>query len=215
MADSKISQLPDALLPLDTDLLTLARGVTNVKMLWSTLLTGVAFSKIESKVATGADVSNFDFQSIPNSYSHLLLIAQLRTDVADTNDGGVLRFNNVSTAIYSAVVVSALNGSITTGDNHSNNMRAFAASGNTAPAGSVAYNFGLIPYYANTNWHKSAICLGGDMRAADPGAPPVGLFWTANFGRWPDTSAINRVTLIPNNGNVFKQNCRADLWGIK
>ena len=77
MADSKISALAAATSLASTDEFVIATGGATKKVTHTTLLTSLRTVLI-SDTTLGADTANFDITSIPATYKHLLVLANLR-----------------------------------------------------------------------------------------------------------------------------------------
>lgn len=141
-----------------------------------------------------SDTATFDFTSIPGSFQSLELICSLRsTHNADVNNS--LRFNNDSSNNYQwqSLFVSGtvVGGSRDTSDPQIN---ASFSPGTNSAAGSATSLRILIPDYANTTFHKRAFVF-----AVYTGTSAITM--QNLYGYWNQTTAIDRVTLLPSSGN--------------
>ena len=211
MADAKISALSEGTSPQDTDLFGLARGAGNVKLLWSALKLGMPFTLIASQLrATDGGV---DFTSIPQTYSHLLLISVARSNYAG-GQWDILRwrFNNDSATNYYGTNAQSKGGTVV----------GFATSGRTAAPGPVitsntetvgraGYGFTLIPFYTNTNFQKVCLSISGfSYLEASANVGEMDFI----VGNWTSTSAITRVTNTYELGTALMTGSHVKLYGI-
>jgi len=157
-----------------------------------------------------AAAANFDFTNIPQTYKHLLGIANLRGDTAATTVGQHLRLNNVSSANYYDERVAATAATPGAGENLA---ATFAYLGATAAATATANLTGkvfiLIPDYQETVRMPGGIYLSFYQIALTSGnvAIVAGGF-TLNVA-----GAINRITLTPSAGN-WDIGSRLTLYGL-
>jgi hypothetical protein len=166
-----------------------------------------SFTLIEDQLLGSA--ATFDFLSIPGTYTHLRLIWQARA----TNSAAVtvgMRFNNDTGTNYDNQIFAA-NGSSIAGNalagSTSNRVGTAAGTG----SGTSRTGWGTIDIinYAATTWFKTYRAAGG--RSEDTaGEQHLG----DASGTWRSTSAITRVTLIPDAGSTFEIGSRATLYGL-
>lgn len=159
-----------------------------------------------SRTTLGA-AGNFDISGISGSYDHLILRAQLRGDVAATNDNVVMFFNNDTT--------------------EGNYLRAVAYWGSTSgsglattmfacPAGnSQANDFGQVEIhiynYADTSQTKNYMARSSMRWDATT------FYLYINHGNWGNTAAITRITLQPDGyaTNKFAIGSFLQIVGVK
>lgn len=142
----------------------------------------------------------------PTDKTHLLIMHQMRSnDASFSKDLISLRFNSDSGANYRTQEFWGTASAASSLLNTSNNMRAGYAASSLSPAGEAGSGVIFIPFYRQTDWNKSAVCLTG-IRSAS-GAPDT-LFSFANWGVWLSAAAITVINLLPNNGSLWAQNSR-------
>lgn len=167
-----------------------------------------SFESIATVTVGSGGAANFDFTSIPSTYTHLQLRGIVRCDVAGSGlSNTTYRFNSDTGSNYAYHNLSGDGSSASAG----------AASTQTAitdtntPQLSVTSNiFGVaiidILDYANTNKYKTVrILSGADLN----GSGRTNL----TSGLWMSTSAITSITVNPG-GNAVQYTSFA-LYGIK
>lgn len=172
---------------------------------------GDAVDLIASNVLTGTATS-LNFASLPSSYNHLLVVAQLRFDAAASNYG-FLRFNNDSGVNYddeggrfldAGAVEAAVTAAAAT------SARYGLVPGTNTPAGYTTALHLLIYNYSRTTFYRS---FNADYHWIGDAAPNRvrGFF----AGTWKDTTTvINRVEIFPPSSN-FIAGSGAWVYGIQ
>lgn len=163
--------------------------------------------KLISKVTVGAGgAANIEFTSIPGTYTDLHLLFSGRCD-----SGGALgrtiytTFNN-STSNYTFRLIEGAGSSVS------------SASGSTREGGivpgpvatsSVFSNISIyVPNYASSNNKSYSSDSVMENNATS-------IYNTLVAGLWSDSSAINAIKLVTDNGSNFVQYSTARLYGIK
>jgi hypothetical protein len=146
------------------------------------------------------DTANFDFTSIPGTYTHLFIVTLTRSD----NGGGsfdfiLMRFNNDSGTNYDY----ANSAGSSTG---ASSAQMGVTTGATATSGAPGTLNIMIPNYTGTTFWKQADGFGGDAR----GVTNSGL----SAGTWKNTAAITRITIFPSSGTHWVAGSRATLYGL-
>lgn len=163
-------------------------------------------------VTLGADAASIDFQSIADSYAHLLIVGTVRTTEAAIQSSLLVRLNNDSGANYSCAYFYVLAGGATgvgAASQTATSITAALVSGGTATAGNAAALRIMLPAYAGTTFRKSLRCESEYSR--DDGAnDPVTTF---GGGTWRSTAAVSRVTVLPG-ANDFLAGSRLSLYGL-
>lgn len=165
---------------------------------------------IDSSVLGSADV--FDFNNIPGTYSHLLLILQLRTTA---NSGATPRMtlNGDSGANYYRTKTTTTNatvsGSTGTGESDAS-ITATSLPGATDTAGRAGLVCVDIINYTGTTFHKEWFSR---LHSAPSNSAAVNAVGVAG-GTWADTSAITRIQVNPSSGSTFETGSAAWLYGI-
>ena len=160
----------------------------------------------------GASAVSFDVTSIPSSYDHLLIVASLRTDIANTLAINKLNFNGDTGSNYSDTQLQAATATVTSGQNLAG--RTYMRVGQVSGASLLANSFGVlkiwIPNYANTTGNKQAIV----QTAVENNEGTVD-YWnlTHNALMWDSTAAITDIEISePNVG--MAQYSTFTLYGI-
>jgi hypothetical protein len=167
---------------------------------------------IENIIADGTDTT-IDFQNIPQTYTHLLLIGQVRFAGAVVQANLEIRFNDDSGASY--------NDQQTLGEN----VTASAASATGAnegalgevPGGSgIANHAGAfqsyVPNYRGTTFFKNWL----GMSISIPNVTVAAFSMRHAGGQWDNTDAIERITVLSTtgaSGNILAGS-QISLYGI-
>jgi hypothetical protein len=146
-------------------------------------------------------------EMISQDYDHLEIWLLARSDRAATSDDVKVYFNNdLADANYAYDRHSGGNEHSTGGDT---NAKTAIITGNTGVANAYGIVRIFVPNYAEVGKrkisHGESVCESGDryIRIND-------------FGRrWNNTTAINRIRIIPNSGTNFKTGSRVQVFGIK
>lgn len=157
--------------------------------------------------------ATMDFQSIPTTFKHLIIMGSARSTVAATVDSITLRLNNDGGANYDALRANIRhNAVLATAENLAATFM-FAAQipGNTAPANNFAGFFVYIADYLDTNKFKDAVYSSSIMTGTTTGL----IFVASGSGIWKNTAAVNRVTLGSETGPNFLADTRASLYGLR
>ena len=162
------------------------------------------YKLIASSTVGSGGVASIDFSSIPSTYTDLLVLASARsTRNSDTIDDLAIRFND-STSNYTGRRLYG-NGSSAVSDTQTD-IRGFAVANNST-ASTFSNNIFYIPNYRSSN-NKSASIDGANENNASTA------FNGLVAGLWSDSSAITKITLLANNGNLMEHSTFY-LYGIK
>jgi hypothetical protein len=158
---------------------------------------------ISSATVGSGGAASIEFTSIPATYTDLIVLTSTRsTRNSDTIDDLVIRFND-STSSYSC---RRLMGTGATVANDTQlDIRGFAVADNST-AGVFSNNNYYIPNYASSNYKFISIEGVNENNAATA-------FGGIVAGLWSNTSAITKITLLANNGNLM-QYSTATLYGV-
>jgi hypothetical protein len=120
---------------------------------------------IAAQTVSESNLVQFDFNSIPQTYTDLYLVASLRAATAETFTGIWGRFNNAAVANSYSTVRMRMDNTTRLTDRSSGSNGDFAYFNFTAPsANATANTFGVltmyIPNYSNTTTNKSVITEG-------------------------------------------------------
>ncbi len=173
-------------------------------------LTG-AYTELETITADGSSAV-IDFQSIPQTSKHLVLIGQGRMEGAILEADLQIRFNNDSGANYNDqqtkgenVTASAVS---SVGANEGELGQIPAASASAGFASSIYFN---IPNYTGSFFKQ---WLG--MSIHMPNNTPSNFSMRHIGGVWEDTNPITRITLLSTTGSSgnFSNGSRYTLYGL-
>ena len=173
-----------------------------------------AFTVIDHTEIASGGAASWSVSSIPSSYDHLLLKMSVRTDNASSHWESLnLTFNNDTTAAhYSWTDISAVGPSTlasSRGTSQGNYRRTFAVlDGGTANA--YASNSVWIPHYTSSNYKQLMSDSAEDQNATAASS------WLLDLGAglWQSTATVDRIDIVPNSGNNFKQHSTFTLYGI-
>lgn len=158
---------------------------------------------ISELTPTGTSAS---FTSIPATYKSLWLEWVARTDAAATSENIKVYFNNDTTDTnYYREETQGMDTSSSSGEADTSYCGAVAAA--NAAASDPGIGYAEIPYYAATTFHKMALFMSGERRAAAQQTVRI------NSVNWEDTSAINRVDILTAGGN-FVSGTTFRLYGV-
>jgi len=161
------------------------------------------YDLIGKATATGSSPTLL-VSNIPNTYTHLYLIANLRS--GDSRTGGQsasMYFNNVTTSSYAKIGFSS-NASYVQA-NAVNIELSCAMNGNTS--GSFWQNEALIAQYKNTGMFKNVWIRSGTY---DTGGNDVAL----QYGHWRSTDAINSVYITEPSNINWVAGSQVSVYGI-
>lgn len=169
-----------------------------------------AMQLISSSVLGSA--GTFDFDSIPGTYNHLLLVMQLRT-TANSGASPRMTLNADGGANYHRSKMTNTNatvsGTSTSGETDAS-LTATALPGATDTAGRAGLVIVDLPNYAGTTFHKEWMSRLHSSVSAVAAGQIVGVAG----GTWADTSAITRIQIQPSSGSTFVTGSGAWLYGI-
>ena len=175
---------------------------------------GIGSYKIEDD-EIGAGGGSIDWDNIPQTYTHLMILFQAKDDdtVALTVEAE-LRFNNDNGGNYDYFETDIDISSASSYAGASAQSVLLAGRVFTDHADNPNSEFGTsriyIPFYAGTNIYKN-IQVEWTQMANGAAAPSAG----HNYGVWKDTSAISRIQIAGDTFGDFVQYSRFTLYGIK
>lgn len=168
------------------------------------------FELIASTTVGAGGASTIDFTSIPSTYTDLVIKSSIRADNAAPQHPIQIRFNNNSTiADYDDLILFG-NGSAadSIGNAGAPGIYWHYGNGDTATANAFASCEVYIPNYAGSNNKVASIETVTETNA-------TAVVTIISNGLWLNSSAINRITLVPNASALFKQYTTSYLYGIK
>ena len=162
---------------------------------------------IASSTASAGAVTSFDFTSIPNTYTDLILKLSIRGSNSDQYISLLMRFNG-ATSGYST---RRLDGDGSTASAAGNSGLTYLYTGNPSANGNTANTFGNVEFYI-PNYAGSYEKAYSEDSVGENNATLA--FTQIIAGRSTGTSAINQITVYNEYGN-FMQYSSAYLYGIK
>lgn len=160
------------------------------------------YSKIATVTVGSGGVSSIDFLAIPQNYTDLVIKFSLRSNRASVVDSVLIRYNyNTSSYTGRSLVGNGASGS-------SDTATGLVINGDSATASTFGNGEVYIPNYAG-NTYKSR---SGDG-VQETNATTAYMNFSAHL--WSNSSPINSITLVPENGTLFNQYSTATLYGIK
>jgi len=156
------------------------------------------YEKIATTTVSGSSTSTVTLDSIPGTYTDLVLISNWSNSSSSTDT--VIRFNNTAGTSYSSTTLTGTGSSALS--NTYNNVAGVYISYNTGT--SQRYGITQIQNYSNTTTFKTFFNRGNS----------AGIDVQAVVGLFRSTSAITRVDLV-NNAGVFNAGSTFTLYGIK
>lgn len=179
---------------------------------WTDVAIAPSLQTITPRTLINSPVSSQSIPNIPAYFKNLLLILEMRTDVAATSDNILLRFNSDTTANYdyeyfvvSGTTVTAVEALAATSI-----LLPFSAAGSTGSAGN-GYAAIWIYNYTSTSMRRDVDIRCGvtanttttNIKKGDCSA-----FWRNA------ANAINSITFLPQNGTNFAANSAYTLYGV-
>ena len=172
-------------------------------------LGSVGLTLIEDKNLTTGAAASFDFQNIPNTYSHLKIELVGRSTYNGAYMNFFMKFNNDAGNKYIGMLQygSGRAEQYTAG---SPNTCGYANAATSTANYFDSYEI-TIPNYASTHHYPTWQCRGSQFLAAS-----AGNMWIYDaMGKYLDLSGISRITLYPGLGSSWAQWSRATLYGMK
>lgn len=169
----------------------------------------LAYESIATATVGGGGSSTVTFSSIPSTYTHLQLRCIARQTGA-VNLGNIkIRLNNDSGGNYRTHIILGDGSTLVSFDYGSGNDGIYLnyMPGANAASGILGTAMLDILDYTNTNKNTVMRFLQGEDRN---GAGTI----TFNSGLWLNTNAVNRIDLVPTQGNLAQYSHFA-LYGIK
>lgn len=167
------------------------------------------YTLINSVTVGAGGASSIAFSSIPSTYTDLYLEVSLRGAVAGTWADNLIKFNS-STSNFTNKYIYGNGATANPGSNAYSGSGGYfgGAPGSTNTANTFSNGGIYIPNYAGSNYKSYS-----SDNAAEANVTTAYLHLIA--GLWSDTSAINSITLVTDNGTNYAQYTTAYLYGIK
>ena len=167
------------------------------------------YSLISSNVLSSS-AGSVSFNSIPATFTDLILRYSNKTDYADERILGAIRFNNDSANNYSNTYLNKVDNTVVSG-RFSNISFSYDIESPSATATANTFGSGEIyipSYLVATNKPFSDISFGEINTALDHQ-----IYALANL--WRNTAAITSITAFPGGGASFVSGSSFYLYGIK
>lgn len=161
---------------------------------------------INTQTIGAGGASSIDFNSIPQTYTDLLIVISARTAAAQNADNCKVTINGVTTN-------QSLRRLYGQGTGQASDALSYITIGNINGNSATASTFGnaqvLIPNYASTTVNKAFSSDGvSENNAANS-------YQAINAGLWSSTAAITSLSLTTETGSNFQQYSTASLYGVK
>lgn len=168
------------------------------------------YQLIASSTAGSGGVANFDFTSIPSDFTNLNLVLSLRASSGGGNWTGTRIQLNGSTSSYDTRILY--------GDGSGGSAVSFPSAAvdyvggwnNTNNTTSNSFSSHSVYFLNYTSSNYKSISTDSAIETMATSA-----LMSFVAGLWSNTSAINQITIIPNEGGTFLQYSSAYLYGIK
>lgn len=162
-----------------------------------------AISKIAEQVFPVDTAANADFQNIPQTFRHLLIVFKIGTSA---NGASSIILNNDNGANYDRQLLQGAAAAAAAAETLG------AAGGNFPTPGAAtegATGKILIAFYADATLRKQISSLTGYSQGNTTGLTQA----RADTTHWRNTAAINRVTIVPA-GGTFRAGSIVSLYGL-
>lgn len=166
---------------------------------------------IAPEVILSAPVASVTFSGIPQTFRHLKLVVQGRTDAAAEADAILIRFNGDTGASYDVQRITANNATLSGVGATAQTSIPISADGANARANNFVASTVDIFGYRRTDaekWVHTYTTNFGDVSAAGD------MSITLRSGRWRNTTAISSITLLPLTGTNLVSGCHFQLYGM-
>lgn len=163
---------------------------------------------IASATVGSGGAATIDFASIPQTYTDLTLVVSARAELATTTAPLVLRFNGLTTGIYS---IRQIRGSGAAASSNQSSNNSYFDGGDCVPGSSSTSNtfaniIYWIPNYTNTADNKTIL-----LEAVGEGNIASTVYQVFSTGRIASNLAVSSIA-ISTSGNLA-QNSTAYLYG--
>jgi hypothetical protein len=176
---------------------------------------GAVPTLISKQTVTGSPTAAIQFNSIPSTYSHLMLNIVARSSLVGTVLNTLMQFGSGGVIDTGTNYDSELFYSSGTSTNATENLAstyAFAGviPGTTAPANSAGHSSILIFNYANTTFSKNVSTINGVLWGTTTGLHQYEQVATV----WRSSAAIDTIKLFPDSSTNFLVGTIIELVGI-
>jgi len=161
------------------------------------------FTKIASISTYG--VASYEFTSIPATYTDLMIMTSIRTNLSDTHEGLELEFNSTNANRTDRRIYA----NITTAYTDTGSVM---YAGRASAANNTANCFGsTLTYITNYTTTKVKMSHGFGGSQSNSTSKLMDIMVNA----WNDTATITSIKIKPDSGGTIQQYSTADLYGIK
>lgn len=164
---------------------------------------------IAQTILTSA-TAQIDFSGIAADWMHLLLVWHARSSAASPEVGMDMQFNGLTTSIYDTQTFLGSAASESASESlAANNIAVGSIPASTASASRFGPGYVILPHYANSVHHKTALSFTGWIYGVGTGDAQVGM----RYGHFRNVDPITQVTLFPSVGSFAIDTC-ATLYGM-
>jgi hypothetical protein len=175
---------------------------------------GTTYEPVAAYTVAGSNQASYTFNSVPATYTDLVLIFTGSQDGTYSGRNLYLQFNGDTGTNYSSVQMLADGGGGAYSGGDSNQVGCYGplinSTGTTTGPSVATLN---IQNYSNTSTYKTITCHGGSASVYSSGVN-VGVYTGFNVATWRSTAAINSVKVNVFNGS-FTVGSTVALYGIK
>lgn len=141
--------------------------------------------------------------TLPQTYTDLILVMEVKSSYNSTVDGGCIRFNGDTGSNYSITRLAGSGSSATSDRQSSATTPIVRIAGNTGSASTpVIYH---IMSYSSSSVYKTGLVTSSESQS----------LITKGVLLWRSTSAITSILVFPENGPNFNSGSTFALYGIK
>lgn len=169
----------------------------------------VTYIAIQTTEVGSGGAANITFNSIPNTYTDLLIMISARSEAAGTFSDELMKINN-STSTYTNRYIYGNGSNVLGGTNAYTGSGGFIAGmvGNTSTANCFANKMVYIPNYLSSNSKVYIVNAASETSATTA-------YLHLLTGCRSEGTAITSIVLVTDSGVDYAQYTTATLYGIK
>lgn len=171
------------------------------------------FTKLAEAVLGSDQASPWNaFSSIPQTHTHLLIVARMRSSAAVANSPQLLRYNGNTGTPYDDEYVRAAGASNSSVEAIARSLgaRVFSMPGNSAPANHFGAAMAWIADYRDATKQKIAAEAGGSPTGTATGTAIVDV----NASNYRNLEAITSLSFVEGNSGSYKAGSKVSLYGF-
>jgi hypothetical protein len=170
------------------------------------------YKLIQSQVVSGSSTNTITFDSIPQTYTHLVVLVSARTNTASTRDVMRFRINNDSSAIYNSFFLYGFDSTASVRSESALSNTYFEwtyAVGNNATSNVFGNTTVTLNNYRSTSAVKTVNTLDANENQSTTS-------WITGIttGYWNSTTAITRLDFVAQSGITYIDGSTFSLYGI-